>query len=86
MACCNGKECDRTPKYTVQLSVTVWRVPIGKGVLNYKIIIGDVRGHTSAHEPGLCESESDVCRRQILTSKVGPRTEKMKLFCMVVDP
>ena len=31
-------------------------------------------------------SESDVCRRQILTYKDGPRTERIKIFLMVVDP
>ena len=30
--------------------------------------------------------ESDVCRRQILTSKVDPRTVRVKLFIMAVDP
>ena len=31
-------------------------------------------------------SESDVCRRQILTSKVDSRTERVKLYIMVVHP
>ena len=31
-------------------------------------------------------AESDVCRRHILTSKVDPRTLKVKAFLMVVDP
>ena len=30
-------------------------------------------------------SESDVCRRQIQTSKVGLRTQRNKIFIMVVD-
>ena len=30
--------------------------------------------------------ESDVCRRQILTSKVGPLTGGVKIFIMAVDP
>ena len=30
--------------------------------------------------------ESDVCRRQILTYKDDPRTERIKLFVMIVDP
>ena len=30
----------------------------------------------------LYTSESDVCRRQILTSKDGPYTERIKLFIM----
>ena len=34
----------------------------------------------------LSTSESDVCRRQILTSKVDPRTERVKIFIMVLDP
>ena len=31
-------------------------------------------------------SESDVYRRQILTSKDGPRTKGIKIFIMAVDP
>ena len=31
-------------------------------------------------------SESDVCRRQILTSKVDPRAVSVKIFIMFVDP
>ena len=31
-------------------------------------------------------SESDVSRRQILTSKVDPRTVRVKIFIMTVDP
>ena len=31
-------------------------------------------------------SEYDVCRRQILTSKDGLRTERIETFKMVVDP
>ena len=31
-------------------------------------------------------SESDVCRRQILTYKDGPRTERIKIFIMAEDP
>ena len=30
--------------------------------------------------------KSDVCRRQILTYKDGPRTEKNKIFIMAEDP
>ena len=30
-------------------------------------------------------SESDVCRRQILTYKEGPRAERIKLLIMAVD-
>ena len=30
-------------------------------------------------------SEYDVCRRQILTTKVDPRTVRVKLFLMAVD-
>ena len=32
------------------------------------------------------EEREDVCRRQILTYKDGPRTERIKIFLMVVDP
>ena len=31
-------------------------------------------------------SESDICRRQILTYKDAPRTEKNKIFIVAVDP
>ena len=31
-------------------------------------------------------TESDVCRRQILTYKDDPRTESIKIFLMAVDP
>ena len=31
-------------------------------------------------------SESDVCRRQILTYKDGPRTGRIKTIIMTVDP
>ena len=33
----------------------------------------------------LYASESDVCRRQILTYKDGPRTERIKIFPMAVN-
>ena len=33
----------------------------------------------------LSTSESDDCRRQILTYKDGPRTDIIKLFIMTVD-
>ena len=33
----------------------------------------------------LYTSESDVCRRQILTSKVDPRNVKFKIFIIAVD-
>ena len=31
-------------------------------------------------------AESDVCRRQILTTKVDPCTVRVKQFVMIVDP
>ena len=31
-------------------------------------------------------SESDVCRRQILPYKDGPRTKRIKIFLISVDP
>ena len=31
-------------------------------------------------------TESDVCRRQILRYKNGPRIERIKIFIMVVEP
>ena len=34
----------------------------------------------------LYTSESDVCRRQILTYKDGPRAEKNTIFLVAVDP
>ena len=34
----------------------------------------------------LYTSESDVCRRQIMTYEDCPRTERFKIFIMVVDP
>ena len=34
----------------------------------------------------LTESESDVYRRQILTSEVDPRTIRVQIFLMAVDP
>ena len=34
----------------------------------------------------LYTSESDVCRRQIMTYKDDPRTKKKKIFIMAVDP
>ena len=34
----------------------------------------------SARGERLYTSESDVCRRQILTCKDGPRTERIKIF------
>ena len=34
----------------------------------------------------LWSSESDACRRQILTSKVDPHTVRVKIFLMAVDP
>ena len=30
--------------------------------------------------------KSDVCRRQILSSKDGPRAERTNIFLMVLDP
>ena len=38
----------------------------------------------SGFRPLLCTS--DVCRRQILTTKVDPRTVKVEIFLMAVDP
>ena len=35
---------------------------------------------------GIYTSESDVCRRQILTSKVDLHTEIIKIYIMPVDP
>ena len=32
------------------------------------------------------KTESDVCRRQILTYKDGPRNERIKTFMIAVDP
>ena len=34
----------------------------------------------------LYTSESDVCRRQILTYKDSPRTERTKIIIIAVDP
>ena len=34
----------------------------------------------------LYTSETDVCRRQILMYKDGPRTESFKTFMIAVDP
>ena len=34
----------------------------------------------------LYSSESDVCIRQILTTKVDPRTVRVIIFIIVVDP
>ena len=31
-------------------------------------------------------TESDVCRRQIQMTKVDPRTVRVKIFLMAVDP
>ena len=36
-------------------------------------------------EDRLQSSESDVCRRQILTSKVDPHTVRVNIFIMIVD-
>ena len=30
-------------------------------------------------------TESDVCRRQILTTKVDPRTVRVKIFLLIAD-
>ena len=35
---------------------------------------------------GLKASESDVCRRQILTSKVDPRIKRITIFIIALDP
>ena len=37
------------------------------------------------YSAGTSESEICICLRQILTSKVDPRTVRSKLFVMVVD-
>ena len=37
-------------------------------------------------EDCLYMSKSDVCRRQILTYKDGPRTKRIKIFILAVDP
>ena len=34
----------------------------------------------------LYTSESDVCRRQILTYKDDPRTERINIFIAAIDP
>ena len=37
-------------------------------------------------EDRLYKSESDVCRRQILTYKDGPCTERIQIFLVAIDP
>ena len=41
---------------------------------------------TLQHGDSCNTSESDVCRRHILTYKDDPRSEKIEIFLMVVDP
>ena len=41
---------------------------------------------TSRGMDRLQSSESDVCRRQILQTKVDPHTVRVKIFTMAVDP
>ena len=50
---------------------------------NLTVLILTVPGPTLESE---IESESDVCKRQILTSKVDPGTVRVKIFIMAVDP
>ena len=38
------------------------------------------------HGDRLYTSESDVCRRQTLTYKDDPRSERIKIFIIVIDP
>ena len=54
----------------------VYTVCDHKYILSYPVQSGD-RFYTS---------ESDVCRRQILTYKDGPRTEGIKILIMALDP
>ena len=49
------------------------------------------QGITKAVNPYSAEidfttSESDLCRRQILMSKVDTHTERIKIFTMAIDP
>ena len=50
------------------------------GSCSYKYII------YNAGTVFICQNLADVCRRQILTYKDCPRTEKMKIFIVAVDP
>ena len=45
------------------------------------------RDRLATSESDKCDTlESDVCKRQILTCKDGPRTERIKQITMAVDP
>ena len=64
-------------------------------LLNYLtgVLGGGIRNHCVYINPlplqcgdPLKSSESDVCRRQILTTKVDPPTVRVKIFLMPVDP
>ena len=52
------------------------------------LIVNQVKSYilTPSARDHLYRSESAVCRCQILTYEDGPRTERIKIFPMVVDP
>ena len=47
---------------------------------------GYIRSLTLSVRGSTLTSESDVWRRQILTYKAGPRTERINIFLTAVDP
>ena len=55
-------------------------------VFHYQMYISICRYHTLPFQCWDRLYTSDVCGRQILTYKDGPRTERIKIFIIVVDP
>ena len=72
--------------------MTIWGIR-PSGWKGYPANINEAKEHhnhaASSHfQRGdrLYTSESDVCRRQILTYKDDPHTERIKTFIMAVNP
>ena len=60
-----------------------------RSVINAWRIYSSLKWHlhtTDRYRLMLLYPESDVCRRQILTYKIDPRTVRVKIFIMAVDP
>ena len=70
-----GALCSRSP--TSRLRSVLWWRGRWAHIRMYMYIIPWDR---------LQSTESDVCRRQILTTKVDPRTVRIKIFLIAVDP
>ena len=73
-------------KHNLSLIYRVQNLPTLSIIISNNNNIANSTQNTPHRGDRLYTSESDVCRRQILTYKDDPRTERMKIFIIAVDP